>query len=46
MIIAAAVGIYALAVAATAAHDPRATWHRLTSRGRSPAAAEHAHDHG
>jgi zinc/manganese transport system permease protein len=45
MIIASAVGIYVLAVAATAARDPRATWHRVTSRGHSPAAAGHVHDH-
>jgi zinc/manganese transport system permease protein len=46
MIIAAAVGIYALAVAATAVRSPRATWRRLTSPDRAPAAAGHVHDHG
>ncbi len=45
MIIAAAVGIYTLAVAATAVRDPRATWHRLTRPAHSPAAAAHTHDH-
>jgi len=44
MVIAAAVGIYALAVAATAARYPQATWHRLTSHRHVPAAAGHAHD--
>jgi zinc/manganese transport system permease protein len=45
MVIAAAVGIYAVAVAATAARDPQAVWHRLTSPGRSPTATGQAHDH-
>jgi zinc/manganese transport system permease protein len=36
MIIAAAVGSYALAVTATATRDARAAWHRLTSPDRSP----------
>jgi zinc/manganese transport system permease protein len=44
MIIAAAVGIYAFAVAAPAARDPRATWRRLTNPDRSRAAG-HAHEH-
>jgi zinc/manganese transport system permease protein len=34
MIIASAVGIYALAVGAPSARDPRATWQRLTNAGR------------
>jgi zinc/manganese transport system permease protein len=42
MIIGSAVGIYALAVAATSARDPRAAWQRLT--GTHDAAP--AHDHG
>jgi zinc/manganese transport system permease protein len=45
MIIASAVGIYALAVTATAARDPQAAWHRLTSPDRLETAAGHAHDH-
>jgi zinc/manganese transport system permease protein len=36
MIIGSAVGIYALAVAATGARDPRATWHRLAHPDHSP----------
>ncbi|HEU5141657.1 MAG TPA: metal ABC transporter permease [Solirubrobacterales bacterium] len=44
MIIASAVGIYALTVAATAARDARAIWQRLTSPDHPPAAAGHAHD--
>lgn len=44
MIIATAVGIYALTVAATAARDARAIWQRLTSPDHPPAAAGHAHD--
>jgi len=45
MVIAAAVGIYAVAVAATAARDPQAAWHRLRSPDRSPPATGQAHDH-
>ncbi|MDX6470695.1 MAG: zinc/manganese transport system permease protein [Gaiellaceae bacterium] len=46
MIVASAVGVYALAVAATAARDPRATWHRLRRDDHVPATPGHAHDHG
>ncbi|MDX6474209.1 MAG: zinc/manganese transport system permease protein [Gaiellaceae bacterium] len=46
MIVASAVGVYALAVAATAARDPRATWHRLRRDDHFPATPGHAHDHG
>jgi zinc/manganese transport system permease protein len=45
MIIGSAVGIYVLAVAATSARDPRATWQRLTNTGHSAQAAAHAHEH-
>jgi zinc/manganese transport system permease protein len=45
MVIAAAVGIYAVAVAATAARNPQAAWHRLTSPDRSPTETAQAHDH-
>jgi zinc/manganese transport system permease protein len=40
MIIAAAVGMYVLTVAATAARDPRAAWHRLAGPGNRA-----VHDH-
>jgi zinc/manganese transport system permease protein len=42
MIIASAVGIYALAIAATVAHDPRARWHQLTNHDHSPLTDRHA----
>jgi zinc/manganese transport system permease protein len=41
MIIGSAVGIYAIAVAATSARDPRAAWRRLTAAHQ----AAPAHDH-
>jgi zinc/manganese transport system permease protein len=43
MIIASAVGIYALTLAAAAARDPRTTWQRLTSADQVPSATGHAH---
>jgi zinc/manganese transport system permease protein len=45
MVIAAAVGIYAVAITATAARDPQAAWHRPTSPDRSPTVTGQAHDH-
>ncbi|MDP9284649.1 MAG: metal ABC transporter permease [Actinomycetota bacterium] len=43
MIIGSAVGMYALAVAATGAGNPRATWHRLANPDHSPRPDGHAH---
>jgi zinc/manganese transport system permease protein len=42
MIIGSAVGIYALAVAATSARDPRAAWQRLTGTHDAAPAHDHA----
>jgi zinc/manganese transport system permease protein len=44
MVIAAAVGIYALAVVTTAVRDPRSTWRRLA--GSPSRDAQHVHAHG
>jgi zinc/manganese transport system permease protein len=45
MIIAAAVGIYTVALGATAARNPRAAWHQLTRATQSASGAAHAPDH-